>query len=261
MNQSVAKAPKNMRDNAMKNARKTLERKGNRLMLVFGILACILTIFSVVLIVDAFDVAFSFSQAVSVSVATMVLDAVIWVVCFFMAFPLCLGVIRGAVLMAGGRVLEFSQFFVFYGSWRMYLRALKLQLCILVYACPYIAVLFCKYLFLFAEEGMISPIFPWLSLLPLPAFLIVGFLSTSRVFPFAILALGDSQLPVEQAIYYATETTRGRILSVCAMRIRFVWRFLLSLLSIGVVTLIHVIPLMLLTYGEYTSELVDSAEF
>ena len=260
MDQKKAETPKMVRDRALRGARKTLNYKNNRLLLVVGILACILSTVSVFLLYEAFDIAFAFSGRVMPFAAMLVLDVTTSILCFFMVFPLYLGVARGAIFLSCGRPIEFSQFFVYYSSLRMFWRALEIQMCMALYAFPFLAIGIFKYLHLMGATFKVIGILAWVLTPVIPILLLLGFYTTTRIFSFAILALGDSKMSLGRALYYAKMATRGRFFSVCAMRIRFLWRFAVSLLSIGVVALIHTLPLILLAYGEYAAELVESAD-
>ena len=260
MEQSMTESPKTIRTEALKRAKEGLGTKNHRLLLVEGLLACILATVSVCLILDAFDMVFGVFSTFEEALALLFFDASVSVVCFFLIWPLYLGVVRTAVEMVNGRSVELSHFFVFYSSFRMFFRAIRIQLLILLHAFPFLLIYAPKYLFLLGETKPLPSFLPWLSIPAAVLVAFIGFCFTMRIFPFLALVLGEDEMSLGKALRRARKATKKQFFSVFAMRIRMLWRFLLSLLSIGVVTLLHTLPLILLAYGEYAAALAANAD-
>ena len=255
MNRIANEAPKAVRDRAFGRARALLDERNNRLMLIVGILACILATVAVAMILSALVVAFDLVALVGEPMAVVLMNAAQAVLCFFAVYPLYLGLFHSALAMSWGEQADISRLFGFYSSFRMLWRAWRIQLRILWNSFPLLLASAASYVSLFSEIDLVSTVvLPVLGLVE-PLLLFWGLYSSSRIFPFAMLALKEPAIPLREAMKRAKRATRGRVFAVCAMRIRLIWRFLLSLLSIGVVTLLHVLPLTLLTYSEYSAEL------
>lgn len=255
MNPIVTEAPKQARDRSLAKARAVLNEGNHRLVLIVGILTCIVATVAVAMIVSAFDVAFDFVSLMGEPMAVICMSLSQSVLCFFLVYPLYLGLFRMALGMSRGEPVDVAQLFGFYSSFRMLWRAWRIQLRILWNSFPLLLISASSYVSLFSEIELIATVvLPVLGLVE-PLLLFWGLYSSSRIFPFAMLALKEPALPLREAMKRAKTATRGRAFAVCAMRIRLIWRFLLSLLSIGVVTLLHVLPLTLLAYSEYSTEL------
>lgn len=260
MNSVEKENPKQIRHRAFRTAKEILDLRGNRLNLVVGILACILATVAVAMIASAFDLAFDLPSLLGESMTVIAVSLLQAVLSFFTVYPLYLGLFRVAMNMCRGEATEFSQLFVFYGSLRMLGRAWGIQLRILWNSFPLLLVVALPYLSLFEYSDLISKL-----LIPILAsseslLLFAGLCTSSRIFPFAMLAVDDLGMPLSEAAKQAKAAVKGSVFSVFAFRIRLMWRFLLSLLTVGVVTLFHVLPLTLLAYNEYSTELLNSKE-
>ena len=255
MNRIATEAPKAVRDRAFGRARALLNERNNRLMLIVGILACILATVAVTVILSSLVVAFDLVALVGEPMAVVLMNVVQAVLCFFTVYPLYLGLFDSALSISRGEQADISLLFGFYSSFRMLWRAWRIQLRILWNSFPLLLVIAASHVSLFSEIELISTVVLPVLVLVEPLLLFWGLYSSSRIFPFAMLALKEPAIPLREAMKCAKRATRGRVFAVCAMRIRLIWRFLLSLLSIGVVTLLHVLPLTLLSYSEYSTAL------
>ncbi|MBR4872283.1 MAG: hypothetical protein IKV00_00455, partial [Clostridia bacterium] len=86
---------------------------------------------------------------------------------------------------------------------------------------------------------------------------LLGIYTTGKSFPFLIVALLDDRIPLSESMRRAKAATARKMRSIFVFRMRFFLLFLLSLLSVGVVTLLHVLPYLILAHQEYAIILSD----
>lgn len=233
-----------------------LDQNGTRLLLILGILICIVVTISLAVMCVALYETLPLSQLWGEAIAITVFDGVQILLTFFLAFPLYLGVLRGADALRRGKRVEIVDFFIYYASFSALMRAWGIQIRILWNAFPMVVGLLLGFVPLYSEW---IPFYDTVRLVinvATPLLCLCGVLSACRIFPFAILAVRNDERSLGNCSKQAKRMTRGKFSSILILRLRMVMGLLLSLLSIGVITLIHTLPLTLLAYGE----LVDMME-
>lgn len=241
-------------------AKPKLDENGTRLMLILGILICIVVTISIAVMCAALYEALPLSQLWGEAIAVTVIDGAQILLTFFLAFPLYLGVLRGADALRRGNRVEIVDFFVYYASFSALMRAWGIQLRILWNAFPMVVGLLLGFVPLYRDW---IPFYDTVSLVinvVAPLLCLCGVLSACRNFPFAILAVRDDERSLGSCSRQAKRMTRGKFSSILILRLRMVLGLLLSLLSIGVITLIHTLPLTLLAYGELVDTMEESVE-
>ncbi len=259
MKRIVSDAPKQMRDSALASARQTLDRAGNRTGLIMCLLLCILATVSVKLFVEAvadvMRLCLPLTEA-GASTLAWISYVVPLILCFFLVSPLYLGVFSVAMDMIRGKTIDYTLVFSRYRTGRTLARSWHICFRVLVGGFPFLVPLLMP-----TVPLAIPNLLPWvpkiLTLATLP-FLALGFLRSGNAFPFVMIALDHEDAAVTLCLREARVLVgdfRGRR-HVRLMRGRMCWRFLLSLLSIGAVTLLHTLPLTILTYAEFSAALI-----
>ena len=231
---------------ARAKARECLNGKGNRLLLIWGILACVLVTVALSIVVDSFYVILARDFRVTEAVALLCLGAARFLLFYFLAFPLYLGVVDAAGRISRDEQADLFVFFGFYRSLRMLGRAWRIQLRVAVAALPFFAVAALRYAIAFCPSLAWESVFSAVFTLALPLAVIGGFLSTGRVLLFVRMAVRDEGRSLRNVRKETARLARGNMRSLHLLRLRYWSAFLLSLLSIGVVTLIDTLPTSLL---------------
>ncbi len=253
MDGKMDETPRQQRDRVLRKAKENLDRGGNRLGLIVCILACILATVSVILIVTALNAAFDFGGLLGSSLAIILLNLLQTALCFFAVWPMYLGTFHVALEIGRGQSADFLRIFDFYSSFALLCRAWQIQLHVLLRSYPLVLVIVLPYVTLLLPTDIALVVGVILALAE-PFLIFWGLLTSNRIFPMVALTFDEPEMPAQEAAFLAYQMTEGQTWSIFAMRVRLLWRFALSLLSIGIVTLIHVLPLALLAYSEYASE-------
>ena len=225
---------------------------GNRVKLIVGLLICILATVSALLIVSALSllVGVEALYATSVFLGALVEVALVlvqFILILLLGAPLCLGLYSAALGMRRGVSVTLADLFTFFDSPAAYFRGWGIIIRIVGRAYPYLILYGLSFMAYLTESDIIYGIVG-LTALPL---ILLGLYTTGRSFPFLTFALCNPHIPLGHTMTNAKAMTRKKTLSIFVFRMRLLWRFLLSLLSIGVVTLLHTLPLSILATHEY----------
>lgn len=245
--------------NALSRARSLLGADGNRVKLIVGLLICVLATVTVLLIVSALSLMIDFEGIYATSAALGALVEVAFmliqlILVLLLAFPLYLGLFSAALRMRRGEPFSLGDLFMFFDSPAAYLRGWGITVRVVGRAFPYLIL----YGLSLLAYLLASDVFYGLVGIAAAPLVILGLYTTGRSFPFVMLALCNPGASLKHTMINAIAMTRKKTLSILVFRMRLLWRFLLSLVSIGVVTLFHVLPLMILADNEYAFELVRS---
>ena len=258
MKKQVGSEIKQQRVKCLTKAKAVLDKDGNRLTLIVGILCCIMTAVSVLLMLSAIYEAVPFSSFFDYAEVAVLFGSVQMLLSFFLVFPLYLGVLRTAGKMCRGEPVAVTSFFEYYRSFSALWRAWGIQLRIFWRALPILIVIASGYVPLFIDTAELYNALTIVIWSVSPLLLIWGFFSTSRLFAFAPLAVCDDSSPLGTVAKQAKQAARKKMGRIFAMRLRMLVGLILSLLSVGVITLIHTMPLTLLAYSELANELADA---
>lgn len=251
---------KNERDPVLARAKVLLGESGNRLSLIIGILVCILATVAVLLVVSCFGLTVDFDAIYARShtlgaVVDMAFLLVQMILLLFLVLPLYVGLFASALAMRNREKFELSDLFRFFGSPGAYRRGFGIVIFWVGRAFPY----WILYGLAMVANAFESDLFYGLvGLLALPLIL-WGVYTTGRSFPFVVLALSDETVPLRVAMRSAKRMTNKKVWSLFVFRMRLFGKFCLSLFSVGVVTLLHVLPLTILANHEYAFFLADSS--
>lgn len=233
-------------------ARNVLGTSGNRVKLIIGLLLCILATVSILLIVSALSLLVDFetlyaASAVRGALVEMALVMIQSILVLLLTFPVYLGLYSVALDMRRGMSVSFSGLFAFFDSPTAYFRGMGIIFRIVGRAYPYL-ILYGLSLAAYLTETDVMYGVVGIAVIPLVA---LGLYTTGRSFPFLTFALCNPGVPLRHTMMNAKAMTHKKTLSIFVFRMRLLWRFLLSLASIGVVTLFHVLPLSIIATHEY----------
>ena len=243
---NLTASAKQQRILARAKARECLNERGNRIFLIWGILTCVLATVALSVILDSFYFIFYQNFAAYEAIAVLCLGVTRFLVFYFLAFPLYLGVMDAAGRVSRGEQADLSVFFGFYRSLRMLGRAWRIQFHVVIAALPFLAVLAFHYAVLFCHFWEWRILFSAISISALPFAVIGGFFSTGRALLFVRIAVRDGECSLRRARKRTARLAKENMRSVQLLRLRCWGAFCLSLLSIGVVTLIDTLPASLL---------------
>ena len=239
-------------------ARAVLDRNNNRMLLIEGLIACVLFTVSIMLLLGSLYDTFLLWRFLGEALALVVFDAAQWIFCFFLVFPLYLGVLRVAGEMSRSEEPEFSSFFAFYRSLPMLWRAWRIQLRILFRAFPILLTFAAYYVPNFFDSIEMYRLIHNIVVIASPFLIAAGLFTTSRFFPFAVLAVGNDSLALREAAKRARRAVKKKTGIVFVVRLNMLARLLLSILSFCVVTLIHTLPLTLIVYSRLADDLAET---
>lgn len=242
-------------------AKVVLGTAGVRVQMTVGLLICILATVSVVLIVSALSLLVDFDMLYATSafwgaLAETALVLVQFALILLLAAPLYLGLLAAAIKMRRGASVTLADLFAFFDSPSAYFRGWGMIARVVGRAYPY-WLLYGLSLMAFLTESEIVYGIIGATAVPL---ILWGLYTTGRSLPFLTFALCNPQVPLRHTMMNAKAMTKKKTLSIFVFRMRLLWRFLLSLLSIGVVTLLHTLPLLILATHEYAFVLARQQE-
>lgn len=253
---------KEERKAALARARTVLGANGNRMTLILGLFVCVFASVSIVLLISAIslflDLDALYTQdpalAAILNGALTVLNDLLML---FLAFPLYLGLVSVALRARSGAPIETTSLFCFFDSPRSFFRGFAILIWVLARAFPFLTLRAALILQGTLQSELIYTI---ACCAALPSILL-GLYTTGRSIPFLTLVLSDERLSLSEAMRIARAATARKTFSILVFRMQLLLKFLLSLLSVGVVTMIHVLPLMLLARHEYAVSLIESKEY
>ncbi len=252
-------SPLDRQDRVWRVAVERLNRQGNRIGLIICFLACIVATVAISMLIACVATVADFLGGADAATGNLILLLLQWALLFFLVFPLYVGLFVVATDVRWGEPPSLARLFVFYGSFSRIRRAWGIQLWVLLFSLPSWGGLLLFSLSPFLPEDrrlLLSVIFGGVGAL----LLLLGVVTSNVIFPFAVLALQEPDMPLLGAVRLSLAMTVGERGALFGLRMRMLWRMLLSLLSIGVVTLIHVLPLALMVYSEYSAVMIQQSD-
>jgi len=247
----------------------TLRRGGMRLTVILAVLLSLCSFIIPLFVLSYGLILLDHVASLSVWLMDVLYYGLYALMLFFVSIPTLFGLYRMSAAMTEGECVGLATVLYAFGSPRRYGRTLTASLVMLLHALPSIAlvtvgvILKNQLLASYAAEG---------AALPLPA-VIATVLGWSMLVLCLILALGLLLLltPVYFIPYYtargegtlcAWRQSRKAVRSVRADVIRelitFMLLFAASLLSVGVLTVLYVIPHSLMRYGHYAKSIDET---
>ena len=242
------------RKKAIPTARALLSRDGNRTVLILSVLICAVASFLPTLVIT-WPLTYLVDWETLYG-ANLVLYAVLyyaeWIVYlaffFFTAPPLYLGLYRTAVRMSREESTGVLDVFHYFSSKALYRRAMTIVFRTACFVLPvYLAGLLVGST-LGMEDGWILTV---LSVCLLVVVFLICLLSFSLSGGYVTLAVLREDAPLSECRAMAREISRGRAWTNVIFLLSLSWRILLSLLTVGVVLLVHTLPMSMLASANY----------
>ena len=248
------------RKKALPTARALLSRDGNRTMLILSILICAVASFLPTLVISwpltyLLDWESMYYDTPLMYTVLYYLEWLVRFVFFFLtATPLYLGLYRMAVRMSREESVRPLDVFYYFGGKVLYRRALLILLRTACFVLPVYGALKVLSGAFGVENGVI---FIALSVALLAVVSFVCLVVSSFTGGYITLAILREDAPLSECVALARELSRGRTWSNVLFLLSLVWRLLLSLLSVGVVLLLHTLPVSLLASANYVGRLAE----
>lgn len=242
------------RKKAIPTARVLLSREGNRTMLILSVLICAVASFLPTLVIT-WPLTYLIDWE-TLYEGNMLLYSVLyyaeWLVhlafFFLTAPPLYLGLYRMAVRMSREESVGILDVFRYFSSKALYRRAIAI---VLRTACFVLPVYFAGLLAvstLGMEDGALLTA---LSLCLLAVVFLLCLFIFSLSGGYVTLAVLREDAPLSECRAMAREISRGRAWTNVIFLLSLSWRILLSLLTVGVVLLVHTLPMSMLASANY----------
>ena len=252
----MASTKKEIRKNAKKRAKEVLAINGNRAKLAGAVVLCIsLTMIMWLLsgltdiVLDIFDLNYEYLYY-PVSMFALI------IMMLYLVAPVYVGTYRMAVHMLDGEQMEVADIFEPFSSVRKYRRALRSSFKIFRRIAPILIALnihaimdYLSYWFVFYEETIKNVDYFFI-----PAAFILVFWA-NRPFGMVSFAYFDEGMKLRHARKMARKARKGYRSCVLGVSLGTLIKLLLSMLTLGIATIVHVIPLSMLTYGAMAEEL------
>ena len=156
-----------------------------------------------------------------------------------------------ALVMRRGAPCTLADLFVFFDTPSEYIRGMEISVRLLGQSYPFLIL----YLLSVAAQLMEENLFSSVAVFAVPPLILLGFYTTGKSYSFLTFALCNPTVPLDRMMVICKGMTRKRRLAIFVFRMRLLWRFALSLLSIGVVTLLHTVPQAVFATHEFSFSL------
>lgn len=252
---------KEIKRNAAKYAKETLAKDGNRMKLSASVIICIsLTMIMWLLsglsdiVLDIFDIT---DEYLYYPVSKLTLGFLI----FFLVSPVYVGTFRMAIRMLQGEETEIADIFDTFSSFKSYVRAFRLSFKMFLRILPIMLALrihaimdYLSYWLVFYDETLKAvDIF----FVPVALFLVLFACRSFGIVSFAYL---DESARLGKARKAARKARKGNQRTICALAYKTLFKLILSLLTLGIATIVHTIPLAMLNYGALACEMKQKIE-
>ena len=251
----MAFAKNELRRSAEKIAKDTLCKEGNRMILSVATVICASLTMIMWLLSDLPSIILEMcgvSQDYWYYVASEI--TLVFLIMFFVA-PVFMGTFGVAVRMLLNEPTELVDIFDAFSSFRSYIRALRLSFDLLFRILPIIIVFRVPYVvetldgFGLIHWGFEFP--EWGMIVAKIVFALIGVglvLIVCRSFGFVSFTFLDKNISVRKAVKNARKARKRNHQSIRALAYVTFFKLILSVLTLGILTIVHTVPLAMLTY-------------
>ena len=252
---------KEMKRNAAKYAKETLAKEGNRIKLSASVVICISLTMIMWLLSGLSDIVLDIFGVTNEYLYYPVSKLTLGFLVFFLVEPVYVGTFRMAIRMLQGEETEIADIFDTFSSFKAYVRAFRLSFKMFLRILPIIIVLrihaimeYLSYWLVFFDETVkaVNILF-----VPVALFLV---LFACRSFGVVSFAYFDESVRLGKAKKVARKARKGNQKTVCALAYKTLFKLILSLLTLGIATVVHTIPLAMLNYGALACEMKQKIE-
>lgn len=248
------------RKKAIPTARALLSRDGNRTVLILSVLICAVASLLPTLVITwpltyLIDWEALYGENLMLYAVLYYAERLVYLAFFFLtAPPLYLGLYRMAVRMSHEESTNILDVFHYFSSRALYRRAITIVLRTACFVLPVCLAGLLVGSTLGMEDGLILTALSF-------CLLVIVFLLCLLIFSlsggYITLAVLRENAPLSECRTMAREISRGRAWTSVIFLLSLTWRSLLSLLTVGVVLLIHTLPMSILASANYVGRLSE----
>ena len=246
----MSSVKKEIRQSAIKRAKEVLTKEDNRLKLSLAVIICaVLTVLMWLLsqmtdmVLYIFGVNYEYLYY-PVSVLSLVILLV------YLVIPLYVGTYRMSVNMLSGQNTEIADIFDVFSSFRAYNRALGLSFGMFFRILPIIIALRIHYIMDYLSNWLVffeeTEKAVDIAFIPLAILLVFW---ACRSFGNISLAYLDESQRIKRTRKLGRKIRKGNYKIIIALAYTTLFKLILSLLTLGILTIFHTVPLAMLTYG------------
>ena len=258
----MARIKNNVRHRATEDAQEIFSVGGNQLKLTLCVVLCVAITILVWLLSDFAEIAFLIFDVDLGEILPYIASRILLcLLVLFLASPVYVGTFGLAMRMLRGEKVEAVDAFDTFSSHKAYGRALRISLNLFLRILPLIILLRLPYMLDMLAYYLVFPAFvyeySWVAVII--AFPIVA-LPVSASFGFISFSYLDKNESVRVCVHKARKARRGNYRAIYSLAYVTLFKLLLSLLTVGVWTVIHTIPMALLSYASLATELKKLSE-
>ena len=253
----LARLKNNIRYHSAECAKKTLVSNGNQLKLAVCVLFCVALTMLAWFISDLFELAFAiFAVSYNEPAVYWCSILMLYLLIILLAAPVYIGMFGVAMRMSQGKNAEIVDIFDTFSSPRSYCRALVISLNLFVRILPIVLLLRLPYMldtlaYYFTVPAFVDE-YVWFAVIPVALAVV---LPVGSSFGFVSFSYLDENESVRACVRRARKARKGNYKSVYSLVYTTLFKLLISLLTVGVWTVIHTIPMALLNYASLATEL------
>ena len=253
----MSSTKKEMRKNAKMRAKAVLTKEDNRLKISVAVLICISLTMMMWLVSGLSDLALEIIFGITDERFYYPVSKLSFVfLTLYLVAPIYVGTFRMSVNMLKGNNCDVADIFDTFSSFKAYNRALRLSYSVFFRILPIIIALrihvimsYLSYWLVFYDETvkMVDIFF-----VPCAFLLLLWFCGNFGKVSFAYL---NESKGLRASGKMARKFRKGNRGSIVVLTYETLFKLILSLLTLGIVTIIHTIPLAVLTYGALADEM------
>jgi hypothetical protein len=252
---------KNLKYHAQKRAQSTLDSADNRLKLILcTLISTVLTVF-VWVFSDLASIVLEMAGSASAVLYSLVPNTLFCLMLVFLVAPVYMGTFKTALKMLKGEECFVADVFEGFSSRKLYGRYLGLSLVLFAALLPIVLALRMPWILTYLsyavniDQGLVK----LADVLFIPVALLFVLVS-AHPFGFVTYSMLDEDISVAAALKKARTARKGNYRSVYALAFSTLMKLLLSMLTLGTVTIIHTVPMALLTYGAMAQDMETKNE-
>ena len=247
-----------MRREAIKRAKSVIDTDGNRLKLAGAVLVCACVTVIMWLVASLSTVVLDTIGGVKEYMYYPIFSAALYLLMLFLVAPLYVGCYKMALSMLFGETVHMVNVFDPFSSAKAYFKALRLSFGCFLRILPIIIALrihaimdFLSYWFVFFEITL-----KMVNIFYIPAALVLVLFACGSFGSFGFAYILEER-KLSKARRCARKARKRNRVSIFILVYSTLVKLLLSLLTLGIVTLLHTLPMAMLSYGAMAMSLKD----